>query len=192
MAIGEIEAKLEGALNDPIDGALVLSIRVPKSDTYTAKQLVQTIRTGQESGKERLKVCFSWYREKRSNDANAYFHVLLDKIAKAMNLGADEVKVKMVLEYGTIMQDEYGKMVGFKLPVSVDVSTVYKYAKLYETRKENGKDFNCFILYWETHTLDKAEMKRLIDGVVYEAQELGIETRTPDELASLIENWEGK
>ena len=34
-------------------------------------------------------------------------------------------------------------------------------------------------------------MAHLIDGVVYEAQELGIETRTPDELASFIENWEG-
>jgi hypothetical protein len=34
-------------------------------------------------------------------------------------------------------------------------------------------------------------MAQLIDGVIHEAQELDIETRTPEELARLIENWEG-
>lgn len=41
-----------------------------------------------------------------------------------------------------------------------------------------------------THTLDKAEMARLIDGVVEEAKQLGIETRTPNEIADMLNLWE--
>lgn len=48
------------------------------------------------------------------------------------------------------------------------------------------------MVYKETHTLDTKEMARLIDGVVAEAQELGIETRTPDEIAQLKSLWESE
>jgi hypothetical protein len=46
------------------------------------------------------------------------------------------------------------------------------------------------MVYKETHTLDTKEMARLIDGVVSEAQALGIETRTPDEIAQMKSLWE--
>ena len=45
--------------------------------------------------------------------------------------------------------------------------------------------FNCYLVFKETHTLDSAEMARLIDGTVQEAQSLGIETLTPAELEIL-------
>jgi hypothetical protein len=129
------------------------------------------------------------YREKRSLDANAYFHVLVHKIADAMNLGEDETKVNLVLEYGSVMRDENGDKVGFKLPSSVDVNSIYKYAKRFDKRIENGKEFNCYIVYEHTHNYDTKQMARLIDGTVYEAQELGIETMTPKEIEKLKELW---
>ena len=46
--------------------------------------------------------------------------------------------------------------------------------------------------YKETHTLNTSEMARLIDGVVFEAQGLGIETKTPDEIAQLKSLWESE
>jgi len=188
--IGEFEANFENCLSDA-DGSLVLSFRVPKSKTYAAKQAVAAARTGLAGGKERLKISVSWWKEKRSLNANSYFHVLVDKIAKAMQLSADELKVKMVLDYGTVARDSEGDKVGIKLPVSVDVTTIYKYAKWFDTRTENGKKFNCFIIYKETHTLDKTEMARLIDGVVQEAKQLDVETKTQQELADLCSLWEG-
>ena len=172
------------------DGSLVLSLRVPKAETYPAKQTVTSIKTGLASGKERLKVHFSWWKEKRSLNANSYFHVLVDKIAKAMQLGADEVKVKMVLEYGTAAT-EGGDQIIVALPKTASITTYYPYARwIGDFTAKNGKPYCQYILYKQTHTLDKAEMARLINGVVYEAKELDIETRTPEELAGLIENWE--
>ncbi len=188
--IGEFECMLENCLSDA-DGSLVLSLRVPRSEANSARQTAATIKTGLASGKERLKTAFSWWTEKRSLNANSYFHVLVDKIAKAMQLGADEVKTKMVLEYGT-PANESGEQVIVALPQTADATAYYPYAKwIADFKAKNGQAYSQYLFYKRTHTLDKEEMARLIDGVVYEATELEIETRTPDELARLIENWEG-
>jgi hypothetical protein len=188
--IGEIECKLENCLADA-DGSLVVSLRVEKGEAYAARQIVADARIGLANGKERLKVAFSWYKEKRSLNANSYFHVLVSKIAKKMELGEEETKKRFVLEYGTIATDG-GDAIIAALPKSADIESYYPYAKwIADFAAKNGTMYSQYLFYKQTHTLDRAEMAKLIDGVVYEAQQLGIETRTPDELASLIEKWEG-
>lgn len=128
-------------------------------------------------------------RNSRSLDANAYFHVLVGKIAGALSLGFEEVKTNLVTEYGAFARDEDGLKVGFKLPASVDVESIYRYVKQFDTREENGKTFNCYIVFKQTHLMDSKEFSRLIDGAVYEAKQLGIETMPPDELAALVSRW---
>lgn len=129
------------------------------------------------------------YRNPRSKDANAYFHVLVNKIAEAKNLGEAEVKQMLVLDYGTLAREEDGTIIGFKLPASVNVAAIYKYAKTFDIREENGKLFNCYVVYKHTSDMDSKEMARLIDGAIHEAKELGIETDTPDQLAKFKERW---
>jgi len=186
--IGELECTLESTLFDT-DNNFIFMIKSIKGESNSAKRIAQAIRQGLSSGKERLIVAFKWHKEKRSLNANAYFHVLVDKIAKAIGIGTDECKRRMVLDYGAVAKDEHGDKVGFKLPASVDVSTVYKYAKKFDTRKENGKAFHCYIIYAKTSTYNKTEMKRLVDGTVNEAKNLDIETKTPKELAELYSLW---
>ena len=127
--------------------------------------------------------------KRRSLNANAYFHSLVGEIAEKMNIGFDQCKVNMNLEYGTIARDEEGKKIGIMLPQKVDVNTIYKYTKWFDEREINKVKFNCFIVYKETHTLDTKEMARLIDGTVQEAKQLGIETATPDEIARMKALW---
>lgn len=129
------------------------------------------------------------YRNKRSKDANAYFHVLVNKIAEAQGLGDDEVKKSLVIEYGALAKDEDGYTVGFKLPASVNIDTIYPYAKIFDVREENGRTFNCYLVYKHTHELDSKEMSRLIDGAIYVAKDLGIETDTPEQLARYKDEW---
>ena len=129
------------------------------------------------------------YREKRSKDANAYFHVLVNKIAEYQGLGNDEVKKSLVIEYGALAKDDNGYTVGFKLPASVNIDLIHPYAKVFDVREENGRTFNCYLVYKHTHELDSKEMARLIDGTIYVAQDLGIETDTPEQLAKYKESW---
>lgn len=125
------------------------------------------------------------YREPRSKNANAYFHVLVNKIAEAQNLGNDEVKRQLVLEYGTLATDETGSVLGAMLPASANMDDFYPYAKWYKSKVLDGKEYDCYLFYKQTHTLDSKEMSRLIDGTITVAKELGIETMTPDQLARL-------
>ncbi|MGD9567561.1 MAG: hypothetical protein AB7V48_04465 [Sedimentibacter sp.] len=129
------------------------------------------------------------YREKRSKDANAYFHVLVNKIAETQGLGNDEVKKSLVIEYGALAKDDEGNTVGFKLPVSVKIESIYPYAKVFDIREENNRIFNCYLVYKHTHEMDNKEMARLIDGAIYVAKDLGIETDTPEQLARYKEEW---
>jgi len=125
------------------------------------------------------------YHKRRSLDANAYFHVLVDKIAKKVKRSAEDVKVQMNLDYGTIVSDEKGLKAGFKALKEVPITRYFKYAKPIGEVTENGKAFVKYLIYKETHTLDSHEMAVLIDGTIQEAKQLGIETLTPLELENL-------
>ncbi len=129
------------------------------------------------------------HREKRSKDANAYFHVLVNKIAAERGGKDDDVKRQLVVEYGALDRDEDGTVIGFKLPASVNVDKIYPYVRCFDTREENGKLFKCYLVYKHTSDMNSKEMARLIDGAIETAQELGIVTDTPEQLARYKEDW---
>ena len=129
------------------------------------------------------------WREPRSKDANAYFHVLVNKIAEAQGLGDDEVKRSLVVEYGTLARDEDGFLYGAMLPAGADIDQFYPYTRLYKTKEIDGREYECYLFYKRTHTLDSKEMARLIDGAIYVARELGIDTDTPEQIARYKEEW---
>lgn len=129
------------------------------------------------------------HRNIRSRNANAYLHVLINKIAAEINASDDDVKRDLVIKYGALAKDSEGKTIGFKLPRTVDVGTLYRYVKLFDQRSEDGIVFNCYLVYKDTHKMDTKEMSRLIDGAVSEARELGIETDTPAQLAAMKAKW---
>ncbi len=122
------------------------------------------------------------WREQRSIDANAYFHVLITKIAEKLGEGIEQVKRSLVCEYGT-------KAFIARIPATADLDDIYKYSMLIGPSKGTKDPCNDWIIFKPTHTLDSAEMARLIDGAVQEAKQLDIETRTPQQLAELMSLW---
>ena len=120
------------------------------------------------------------YREPRSKDANAYFHLLVNKIADVTGDSDDEAKVRLVLQYGTLAKDAGGQVLGAMLPPTAKIENYYPYAKWYKSMTVNDKEYDCYLFYKRTHEMDSKEMSRLIDGTVFEAQRLGIDTDTPE------------
>jgi hypothetical protein len=135
-----------------------------------------------------LEISIKKWRPRRSNDANKYFHLLVNEIAAVKGLEDDEVKIDLVTRYGTYARDDDGMIVGFKLPASVDASTIYPYTRMYKEVEEDGKLFKCYLVYKQTRLMDSAEMAHLIDGAVREAQDLGIDTDTPEQKTRYSEN----
>ena len=140
---------------------------------------------------EELTVEIKKYRRKRSLNANAYFHVLLNKISTETGESEESIKVRLVLDYGPLAKNSDGTTLGFMVPATADVATLYKYIKCFDTREINGTLFRCYLVYKHTSDMDSKEMARLIDGAIQEARELGIETDTPEQLSRFKEQWSG-
>jgi len=138
--------------------------------------------------KEGAKFVIEPYKERRSLDANAYFHVLVTKIAEALNTSNTEVKNRLIREYG---QYEY---INDKIPT-------YSVSADYIDEMMNREDIHFKHIGWDgdrarlavmrgSHTYNTAEMSHLIDGTVSEAKELGIEVLPPEELKRMMEQME--
>lgn len=137
-----------------------------------------------------LDVKVTKHREKRSRDANAYFWTLCGKLAAVLGRSPREVYREAVRDIG----DNYDV-------VCVRDRAVEKLREAWEARglgwitdTTGSKLAGCqnVILYYGSSTYDKAQMKRLIDVIVAECKEQGIETATPAEQALLLEKWEEK
>lgn len=157
-------------------------------DTMKVQAQLLSLLTELERGKT-FDCTIEEHRQKRSLNANSYFHLLVDKLAKHFGIGADEMKKKMVLEYGAIAYDSLGKKIGIKMPENQDITIFYPYAKWFAESVEKGIKFNHYLFYKQTHTLDSKEMAFLIDKVVEECKSYGIETLDEKELKNMVSKW---
>ena len=141
-----------------------------------------------ELGDADITVEIKKYHPKRSLDANAYFWVLLDKLSVRLN------------EPKSVLYRQYIRNIGDNNEtVCVQNKAVATLCKGWEhnglgwqTETFPSKIEGCtnVILYYGSSEYDTAQMSRLIDMVVQDCKEQGIETMTPDELSRLIGAWQ--
>lgn len=131
-----------------------------------------------------LQVKFMPQRAKRSLNANNYHYALCGKIAEVLGSTAEEIHRMIMADYGTPLTDEAGNtMFGLmKEPVGYCKPTGH-----YESKK--GVQYQWYTLIKPSHLYDTAEMSRLIDGTVYEAKALEIETMTPAQIEEMKARW---
>lgn len=146
-------------------------------------ELETDFREGYEALKDSvLEISIRKWRHRRSKDANAYFHVLVNAIAEARGISDSEVKRSLVEDYGVIDRNEDGQL-GFMLKTGIDPHRVSDYVRFVKTVERDGMQFNCYLILKPTHEMDTKEMTRLIEGAITTAQELNIDTDTPDRQA---------
>lgn len=128
------------------------------------------------------------YKEKRSLNANAYFHVLVGKIAEKQGLTHSEVHNQLIADYGYMDEDIKTVILDDDIPY-LRIDAIHLKPTDATKILDNGKLYRVYIVMRGSHTYDTKEMSRLIDGTVSEAKELGIETMIPDELKRMVEQW---
>jgi hypothetical protein len=138
------------------------------------------------AGKE-LDVEIKQHRKKRSLSANAYCWVLVDKIAARSGVDKTSVYRETIRNIGGVSdivccQDRAVEALrsGWQ---------AHGVGWITETMPSKLEGCTNVILYYGSSTYDTAQMSRLIDLLVMEAKELGIETATPQELDRLREEW---
>ena len=163
------------------DGKVWLCLR-PTADTkLQAQQFAAAVRDSKHEYDADLKRHY----DKRSKEANAYMWRLCDEIAKVLRSTKEEVYREMIGRVG-VFDDVY---------VAVEASHLFvqNWRKngtgyLAEMMGDKG-GYSCIRAYTGSSKYDTAQMSRLIDEVVSEAQGLGIETKTPDEIANMVSLW---
>lgn len=132
-----------------------------------------------------IKVDVKIHENTRSKNANAYFHKLVSLIADAMKESKHYVKNKMVGEYGQ-MTFYNGDIVTFTTLLPPEQVHYWEQDKqhlwLSQTTYQDGKIWYSYRVYKKTSEMTTREFSILLDGTIREAQDLGIETMTPDEL----------
>ena len=144
------------------------------------------IASSTESGKV-YTVEIKEYRQKRSLSANAFYWSTLSELAKVLNTSVPELHNLMLRRYGQL--ERYGdQLVYVVLPDTDEASKKADCAETYHIKPtsqvKEGKDGNLYRTYMllrGSSTYDTAEMSRLIDGLLSECKEVGMQVLTERE-----------
>ena len=121
------------------------------------------------------------YKEKRSLNANNYAWKLITEIGNKLLKSKEEVYLQMLKDYG---QSEIVSILS-----SIDPIGYFKYYEEIGTSVLNGKEFTHYKIFKGTSEYNTKEMSIFIDGVVEEAKQLDIETKTPEDIERLKRWW---
>lgn len=128
-------------------------------------------------------------RANRSLDANAYCWVLCHEIAKELGTFSDEdIYREAIRKYGmSTIRPEKADLVDDLCRMWDAMGIGNQHVILGDSKIQGYTNVK---YYWGSSGYNTKAMSRLIDGLVSDAQELGIETRTPDEIERLKQLWE--
>jgi len=162
-----------------------VSMSFDKKDAQTIVKLFSGLKMGEEYDISIKK------RGKRSLNANNYHWMLCEQIAKATKTSKYEVHNQLMIDYGTDWLDDNGNQIYVLMKDNDSYlrkeTEHYRPTDAVEDRK--GTLYRWFVLLLPSHLMGTKEMSELIDGTVSEAKELGIETRTPDEIERMKALW---
>ncbi len=141
--------------------------------------------------KDKLAIEVKQWRRKRSLDANAYFHVLVGKIADELRISKARCKNILIGRYGQpeVLDNEEEAVIKTNVPPERMMEQEYLHCRAIGSVDENGKEIIFYKIYRGSHTYDTREMSILIDGTVQEAKDLGVETMTPDQIEEMKQKW---
>ena len=138
----------------------------------TKNELIKYLLEQQEEKKFEVKEYF----KKRSKDQNAYYWELLNKLSKKLIIPTEELHFELIKK--SCPFEEY------LVPNEASLRGIRYYEVLAKKQVKN-KVFKIIRVYVGSSDLDTKEMIVLLDNLIEECKEQGIETMTPDELAKM-------
>lgn len=126
-------------------------------------------------------------RKARSLDANAYLWVLLDRLAAVLRTTKEELYRFYILRVGAfkdfhlLAEEAPTFQEGWSRLGTGWITEAVDYAP--------DRESLVIRAYYGSSTYNTKRMSRLIDAVVGDCENQGLETKTPDELALMMARW---
>ena len=148
-----------------------------------------SISSLEELKDNKLSVEIKKYRKKRSLDANNYFWKLLNEYCEEKGTDTIEEYKERVKRLGIFRN--------FKI-LAEQVKTFEKiwtdkgiawFCEIVDTEYIGNQEFKILCAYYGSSSFNSKQMSRLINDLVEDCKEVGIETKTSEELKSMLEAW---
>ena len=174
-----------------------LSNNIEISYTETGKQKLTFTLTQKQDVSDLKAICdkkkliaieCKEHRKKRSLDANSYAWVLITKIADIQRTSKDEVYIEMLKSYGQ-REKQLISIIDNEEAIAMIYRATNNHCTVVGEGTVNGKQFKHLAILIGSSQYDTKQMSILIEGIVSEAKEMGIETLPPDEIKALKESW---
>lgn len=167
-------------LSFTMDGAQVLSFRT----TEDCRELYEQMKD------KELTVSVKKFRKARSLNANAYAWVLLDKLAEKTHTAKESLYKSYVRNIGgnndrMLMKDEAAGRFCIAWQS-------YGLGWITDVMPSGAKGMSIVTAYYGSSTYDTEQMSRLIDLIVQDCRSVGIETKDPNDIQSMLEAWDGR
>ena len=176
----ELTGKIEGVSFSYLTGKPQVIFEL--NERQTALDMVDALR-----GSDKVTLKVDKFRKKRSLDANAYCWVLIGKIAEKTGASSRDI-------YRSAIKD-----VGGNFEVAcVKTEAVESLCRTWglngigwqtDTFPSKIKGCTNVILYYGSSTYDSAQMSRLTNIIIQDCEQLGIETKSAEEIQSLLNSW---
>ena len=165
---------ITGVLKD-FDGRVVISLAVNENAPEMANL----------RGKQ-LDIKLTQHREKRSRDANALLWHCIGEISKSLNPPRDkwEIYLESLRKYG-----KYSYVLMNEKAVE-SFKRLWRETEVVGEVDVNGKKAVQLLCYYGSSTYDTKEFSVLLDGVIEDMKDLGLQPPMPRELKAALETWE--
>ena len=172
-------------------------VRDIRTGEFRITLAVKEIPSGIDNLQDRdLRLSLTRWRNKRSLTANAYYWVLVGKLAKTVNRSEAWVHNWMLCDYGVPMIVD-GKIPYVPIKESAAAQIDVMESSLYHLKPtsyvymdRSGDIVRDYQMLKGSSQFDTDEMQQLIDGAVQEAKAVGIEVMPPAEIERMMRDYE--
>lgn len=143
---------------------------------------------GEMDPQKKYTVTIKEFRKKRSLDANAYAWVLMNKLADKLNMGVRDL-------YRHYIPDipENSQVVCVPTEAVEKLQSGWEYNGIgwcSDTLKSKLPGCTNVVLYYGSSTFDQKQMGVLLDLIIEDCKQVGVEYLTPEELERLKGEWD--
>jgi hypothetical protein len=133
---------------------------------------------------EDVEVTIKKYSDDRTLKANRYLWALLNEMGNVLRESKEDIYLDMLKSYGQ------GGAVSVDQRFDSNFRRTYKYHEFLGESELNGKTFKHYRFWVGSSDYNKEEFSILLDGVVSEAKNLGIETKSKEEIDSILRSYD--
>ena len=152
--------------------------------TFTVNEALTGAEIDEIKDADKLDIKVSKWRKKRSLEANGMLWACLGQIAAA--LGTDKWEVYL------LMLKRYGKFTYIVVRESAveAVKRQWRESEVIGEVAVNGQKAVQMLCYFGSSTMNTQEFSVLLDGVISEMQEIGLQPPLPKDVERALEQWE--